>query len=623
MSDDRFHLVGRTLKDEFRVERFVAEGGFGTVYQATQTTVGRDVAIKVLKTPEGLTPEARAEYLDRFGAEARTLGKLAHPAIVQVLDFGIDPLGEEGDTAWMALEWIPGSTLEDELKARRKQGGRPPAEAYALLRDVLRAVAHAHDLGTAHRDLKPANIMVVRGKRETTVRLLDFGIAKLMSPDEQAGSGATRTKSAQSACSPRYAAPEQLSGARTGPWTDVHALGLILTEVLTDRAVYPGKTLNALMVEALSRVRPTPAKFGVDVGPWEPILARAVALRPDDRYPNAGDLLDALEAALPEATRPSLARATPAWPPAAPGASAPAVAFPAVTAPAVLHAATAPAPPFPSAGDPQAVLPAAPAPEGPEGLGSTQAVAQAGLGPHDASPATTADTLHAMPVFPGSPPVAPGPPPPAPQGLGFAPTLAATPSPLADLLRPSGPQPQPAYQHPPSFSRHPSYPRHPSQSGQPVYQAPPDQGAPAAYRAPVTALVAHAAAPRPNPALIVVGIAVLVAALGVGLFLLLGVVPPPASATRQAVSGTPVAPAPLPSAPGLPPAPVLPPAPGLPPAPQEAPEAPRGVDPGPPGEVPMAVPDEAAPGRRGRRGRRSRRSRRDRAEREEREMVIE
>jgi len=302
--EDRFRAVGTTLKDEFRIDRVVAEGGFGLVYQATHVGLDRPVAIKVLKTPEEYNEAARRAFVERFKQEARTVLRVKHPAVVQVLDFGASAFPNGEEAAWMAMEWVAGATLEEELRARRKQGGRHPADVLALLRPAIEAVAVAHDEGIAHRDLKPANIMVVRGKRSVAVRLLDFGIAKMMEPGEEAGSGRTRTASTMVACSPRYAAPEQLSSARTGPWSDVHALGMILSEMLTDRLGYAGKDATGIFAEALSPTRPTPAKRSVDVGAWEPVLAKATAIRPDDRYANAGELLAALEEALPRATHP-------------------------------------------------------------------------------------------------------------------------------------------------------------------------------------------------------------------------------------------------------------------------------------------------------------------------------
>ena len=303
--DDRFRAVGATLNDALRIDAVVAEGGFGLVYRATHLGLDRPVALKVLKTPREYSDEARHAFTERFKDEARTVTRVQHPAVVQVLDFGVSrfPNGEEA--AWTAMEWVEGRTLEDELRARRQQGGRHPVDAMSLLRPIFEAVAVAHDAGIAHRDLKPANIMVMRGKRTTTARLLDFGIAKLMDPDEEAGSGFTRTSSTRVAFSPRYAAPEQLSSARTGPWSDVHALGMILSEVLTDAAGYAGNDTTAVFAEALSPTRPSPAKHRVDVGAWEPVLCKALSMRPDDRYANAGDFLAALDAALPDATHPA------------------------------------------------------------------------------------------------------------------------------------------------------------------------------------------------------------------------------------------------------------------------------------------------------------------------------
>jgi serine/threonine-protein kinase len=130
-------------------------------------------------------------------------------------------------------------------------------------------------------------------------KLLDFGIAKAMELDETVSSGQTATRSDLRAFTLAYASPEQIGGTRSGPWTDVHALALLLVEVLTDRAPFRGEDNTALTVDVLSTARPTPAKFGLDVGAWEPILARALALRPVERFQHARDFLRALEADVP------------------------------------------------------------------------------------------------------------------------------------------------------------------------------------------------------------------------------------------------------------------------------------------------------------------------------------
>ncbi len=317
--DDVFGLVGQRLSDKYMVESAVAQGGFGLVYRARHVTLQKALAVKVLLVPDELSESARGEFMRLFLQEAQMIAHLDHPAIVRVLDSGVSRMPAGEDAPWMVLDWIDGETLDAHLEARRGAGGRPPAEVLTVLRPALDALAYAHDLGVAHRDIKPANMMLpsanAGGTRRLSqhgivgLRLLDFGIAKVMEADEQAGAGKTRTRSRHTAYSPPYAAPEQVGAARTGPWTDVHAMALIVTEALTDQPAYTSRDPTELAGEALSRQRPTPGAKGIDVGAWEPILARALALRAADRFATAGELLAALEAALPGATHQRVASA--------------------------------------------------------------------------------------------------------------------------------------------------------------------------------------------------------------------------------------------------------------------------------------------------------------------------
>jgi hypothetical protein len=217
-----------------------------------------------------------------------------------VLDVGsLDPA--DGACVWMALEWLDGATLDDDLRARAGRR-RSPREALSLLAPALDAIASAHEQGIAHRDLKPANLMLSPDARGGfALRVLDFGIAKVMLPDEHPGSGQTETRGDFSAFSLRHAAPEQVGRARTGPWTDVHALGLLVTELLACRRAYEGDETFALYSAVMSRDRPTPARLGVDVGPWEPVLGKAMALHPSERFASAGELHAALSACVDEA----------------------------------------------------------------------------------------------------------------------------------------------------------------------------------------------------------------------------------------------------------------------------------------------------------------------------------
>jgi serine/threonine protein kinase len=300
-SADPFALLGTRLDGKYDVHSVIAEGGFGVVYRATHRTLQKPVAIKVLKTPPSLAEFSRKDFIEKFVFEARTIARLEHPGIVRVLDFGGGLLPSGGSAPWIVLEWIDGQALDAILDARRNQGGRSPAEALALLRPVFEALAIAHDEGVAHRDLKPANIMLARTRQGIEPKLLDFGIAKSMHDEEATASGQTATASVLRAFTLAYASPEQLGGTRTGPWTDVHALALVLVEVLTDCAPFRGEDSTDLTINVLAATRPTPAKFGLDVGGWEPVLARALALRPTERFQSAREFLRALDAAMPAA----------------------------------------------------------------------------------------------------------------------------------------------------------------------------------------------------------------------------------------------------------------------------------------------------------------------------------
>lgn len=296
--EDPFGLLNHDLDGKYLVESVVAEGGFGVVFRGTHLGLKTSVAVKVLKVPAELNGDARRHFLQRFENEAQTMARIIHPAVARVIDFGASPMPIGDAAPWMVLEWLDGRTLEDELSRRRREGDATfsPREALALLRPVIDAVALAHDEGVAHRDIKPGNLMLVTSKRgDVSLKLFDFGIAKATTE----GEAGAPTQAHFRAFSPDYAAPEQMSGSPTGPSTDVHALGLIVTELLTGRAPYDGADGVEVCADALSPKRPTPAKRGVDAGDWEHVIARAVSLKPADRFPDAGAFLKALEAVVP------------------------------------------------------------------------------------------------------------------------------------------------------------------------------------------------------------------------------------------------------------------------------------------------------------------------------------
>ncbi len=320
---DLHGFVGRHLDGGYEVEAVVGEGGHGVVYRAHRGETSERVAIKVLKIPADSTEEKRRGFVERFRDEARMLARLDHPAVVRALDSGVaaTPTGEV--LPWTAFEWVDGRSLTRWLSERDNAPLRPRA-ALSLLRPVFEALSLAHSMGIVHRDIKPDNIMVIERAGGFTTRVLDFGIAKTMQPGEAAvTTGETRTNSPVRCFSQEYAAPEQLSGLRTGPWTDVHGLALVLTETIVGRRAYEGENTMALMAAALSPLRPTPGALEVDIGAWEHIIAKALSLQANERYTNAGEMLAALDAA------------TPSLVPPPPRSSEEAIATPAPTTPLV------------------------------------------------------------------------------------------------------------------------------------------------------------------------------------------------------------------------------------------------------------------------------------------------
>lgn len=345
--------TGRTLGGRYLIERVVGQGGFGVVFRARHLVLDAPVAIKALQ-PARLQGEMRDRLVAATMREAQLLARLRHPAIVSVLDGGFEDDPALGIVPWFAMEWCEGATLEADLAARRGRGGRTLHEAFALLRPVLEAVAYGHAQGIAHRDIKPANVVLARAGDTVSARVLDFGLAKKLGEDEHVPmSGATQTASADRAYTPAYAAPEQIGGGRTGAWTDVHALGLMISEVLMDRPCYAADTFY---LTANDPTRPTPGKFGLDAGAWEMPLRRAMALHPAERFATAGELLDALAAALGQhVTQPSPGAGQPPFggAPQAPGAAWGASGI-ALTAPATPSQGYPGAPPLGGVGNPPA-----------------------------------------------------------------------------------------------------------------------------------------------------------------------------------------------------------------------------------------------------------------------------
>ena len=249
-------LAPGTMVGVYRIIEETGRGGMGRVYRAIDTRLGRDVAVKSL--PPSLTAVAR--HRDRLRREARAAASLAHPGICTVY-----ALEERGDEVYIVSEFLDGETLREEIA----RAGRPgPDVVEATARALADALAAAHDRGIVHRDLKPENVMRTR---DGHVKILDFGLARLPTPDTDAAAPVTMaTLAGGMAGTPAYMAPEQLNGAPVDARSDVFALGVLLYEFAT--GVHPFAAATPLATAG--RVLESPAPR---LGERRPDVSRAVA----------------------------------------------------------------------------------------------------------------------------------------------------------------------------------------------------------------------------------------------------------------------------------------------------------------------------------------------------------
>lgn len=302
---DLFGWVGGTVDGKYRVDEVVGRGGFGVVYRAHHLGFDQTVALKCLLLPKTLTGPDRDRFRETFLSEGRLLHQLSRSTtgIVQALDLGASVSPNKHWTPYLVLEWLDGRPLDRDFAERRAagQGGRSFPEALELLAPPARALALAHTQGIAHRDIKPANLFLTHLAGSAVVKVLDFGIAKVMAESESVTRAFEETGASVQAFTARYGAPEQFSrryGA-TGPWTDVFALALVFIEAVTGRHTLEGSDAAQLFVAAANpEHRPTLRALGQPTSDAvERVLLRALAVDPRERFPNAGEFWNALESA--------------------------------------------------------------------------------------------------------------------------------------------------------------------------------------------------------------------------------------------------------------------------------------------------------------------------------------
>jgi eukaryotic-like serine/threonine-protein kinase len=281
---DKAAETGVLLDGRYRIERLLGEGGMGAVYLASHVGLGREVAIKFLHAELA----SREEVVGRFYREAQAAAAIRHKNIIEVFDVGVSPQGEP----FLVMEYLEGESLAGLLK---RAGPLNLGAACAVMEPALQALQAAHRKGIIHRDLKPDNIFLAYQQGDPpVVKIIDFGISKFT----QGEFDKWRTKTGSVMGTPAYMSPEQARGsAGLDHRTDLYSMGTILFEMLTGVLPYAGNNfaeyLSAMLIDDPRAPQSVCAGFPSEA---EPLVRKALAKNPDQRFQNAAEMLDALMA---------------------------------------------------------------------------------------------------------------------------------------------------------------------------------------------------------------------------------------------------------------------------------------------------------------------------------------
>lgn len=278
-------LIGQTIGN-YLVMQKLGEGGMGSVYLGEHPTIGKRVALKVLHPEFSTNPDV----IERFFTEARAVNAIAHPNIVDIVDYGvIEDSARGGRLVYITMEYLQGRTLTEVL---REESPLSPERAFAITLQVASALAASHRCNVIHRDLKPDNIMLTsRGSEPETVKLLDFGIAKLTTD----GQASKRTRTGLVLGTPAYMSPEQCEGsAKVDQRADVYALGICLYEMLVGRVPFLGESYGEVLVQHLTQPPLAPSHYRMLPAHVEQVVMKALEKRPELRYPTMDEFRYAL-----------------------------------------------------------------------------------------------------------------------------------------------------------------------------------------------------------------------------------------------------------------------------------------------------------------------------------------
>jgi len=311
-------MLGRILAGRFKILSGIGAGSMGTVYRAVQAPIGRPVAIKILRSDRAIDEATRARFL----REARATSALTSPHTVTVFDFG---QSETGDF-YLVMELLEGESLGERI---RRLGRLSPAAALDTARQALLSLSEAHAKGIIHRDLKPDNLFFARVHASTQgaeiVKVLDFGIAKMIDGDGAHSMNAVETQAGTVFGTPRYMSPEQAQGKPLDARSDLYSLGVMLYHMMTGRPPFIDDDAIVVMARHIKTAPPPMSEVAPDAIIPEDVertVIRALSKEPSRRPQSADAMLAGLVTVLenapawPGAVR--LSPAPPAWPGAAP-----------------------------------------------------------------------------------------------------------------------------------------------------------------------------------------------------------------------------------------------------------------------------------------------------------------
>ncbi|MFW6692513.1 protein kinase domain-containing protein [Streptomyces sp. MAR4 CNX-425] len=282
-SPENWGVGGLVGDGRYRLTRRLGRGGMAEVFAAEDVRLGREVAVKLLRSDLAEDPVSKA----RFTREAQSVAGLNHHAVVAVYDSGEDQVAG-GTVPYIVMELVEGRTIKELLTGAEIP---PPDQALLIISGVLEALAYSHQHSIVHRDIKPANVIITT---TGAVKVMDFGIARALH-----GAASTMTQTGMVMGTPQYLSPEQALGRAVDTRSDLYAVGCLLYELLTGRPPFVGETPLSVVYQHAQDNAVPPSRISADAPPeLDGLVMRSLAKEPEDRFQTADEMLGLLQYAL-------------------------------------------------------------------------------------------------------------------------------------------------------------------------------------------------------------------------------------------------------------------------------------------------------------------------------------